>query len=232
MKVLLCDDHRLFSDALASVLTSRGYTIVGCTVDPAQAVAAVAQAKVDTCLMDLTFPEGDVGVDGVRMVSEASSETRVVVLTASRDPALILRAMHSGAHAIAFKDDDIDRIIEIIEQGNLTEPAPAGVRFGPVSDTSRVESEPTGRQTVRRDNPGRFLTPREHELLEHMLRGASGRRLALEMGISYATVRTYTQNILAKLGVHSRLEALAFAVEHGICELEPTPQSHLREIAD
>jgi DNA-binding NarL/FixJ family response regulator len=221
MKVMICDDHRLFSDALACVLSSRGFTIVGCAADPAHAVATVAQAEVDTCLMDLSFPEGDVGIDGIRMVNEASAGTRVVVLTASRDPQLIMRAMNSGAHAIAFKDDDLDHIIDIIAGADPSEPAATRSRTATPPDARQVAAEPVAQLAPNRDGPGRFLTNREHEVLEHMMRGASGRQLARQMNISYATARTYTQNILSKLGVHSRLEALAFAMEHGLCRVEP-----------
>ena len=81
MNVVICDDHRLFSDALARVLSARAWNIVDCAIDPAHAVAAVARGHVDACLMDLSFPDGDTGIEGIVSIHQASPDTRVVVLT-------------------------------------------------------------------------------------------------------------------------------------------------------
>jgi two-component system nitrate/nitrite response regulator NarL len=113
MKVVICDHHRLFADAFASIVDARTWTIVGTPVDPAHAVAVVAQTRVDVCLMDLAFADG---MTGIAAIHEVSPATKVVALTASSDPALIMRAVQSGADGIVFKDDDIDRIIDVSEQ--------------------------------------------------------------------------------------------------------------------
>jgi DNA-binding NarL/FixJ family response regulator len=218
MNVVICDDHRLFSDALATVLAARAWTIVGCAVDPAHAVATVSQTHVDACLMDLSFPGGNTGLEGIVSVHEASPDTKVVVLTASSDPQLIIQAVQSGADAIVFKDDDIDHIMDVVER---TREDPA--RQTTVAPARREHAASTSTLDARRDvnELGRFLTKREHEVLEHIVRGESSKYLAQQMNISYSTARTHIQNILAKLGVHSRLEALVFAVEHGLCTARP-----------
>jgi DNA-binding NarL/FixJ family response regulator len=218
VNVVICDDHRLFSDALATVLAARAWTIVGCAVDPAHAVATVSQTHVDACLMDLSFPAGNIGLQGIVSVHEASPDTKVVVLTASSDPQLIIQAVQSGADAIVFKDDDIDHIMDVVERtkgDSASQLAAAPARADDAKSTSTIEA----RRDV--DELGRFLTRREHEVLEHIVRGESSKYLAQQMNISYSTARTHIQNILAKLGVHSRLEALVFAVEHGLCSPGP-----------
>jgi two-component system nitrate/nitrite response regulator NarL len=206
MNVVLCDQQRLFSEAFARVLTGRGWNVVSVTRDPSRAVAAVANERVDACIMELSFPEGDTGIAGIAAVHEVSPETKVVVLTASNDPQLIVMAVEAGADAVVFKDDDIDFIVEIVERvghGGLTEvprrPAPAAA---------------TGRDSHAL---GRFLTAREHEVLQHLVDGQSGKRLARDLGMAYSTARTHIQNILGKLGVHSQLEAVAFAMQHDLC---------------
>jgi len=212
MNVVICDDHRLFTDALSRVLTERDWNVVACATDPAHAVAAVATEQVDTCLMDLTFGDGDSGIEGITAIHTASSETKVVVLTASRDPLLIMRAVDAGADAIVFKDDDIDRIVEIAERGG-SEPAGrqlAKARRRDVREPAGVDRGSSGRDLAR------FLTDREREVLDRLVHGESSKQVAGNMGIAYSTVRTHIQNILGKLGVHSRLEAVAFAVEHGL----------------
>jgi two-component system nitrate/nitrite response regulator NarL len=215
MNVVICDDHRLFSDALASVLSARSWRIASCAIDPAHAVAAVAREHVDACLMDLTFPDGNTGLNGILSVHEASPATRVVVLTATSDPQLIMRAMEFGADAIVFKDDDIGHIVEVVEgeQGTMLRS-----RSAPLHDANSTGLHRSARDV---DDLGRFLTDRERDVLARLVRGESGKQLARHMGIAYSTARTHIQNILAKLGVHSRLEAVAFAVEHGLCDTGP-----------
>jgi DNA-binding NarL/FixJ family response regulator len=218
MNVVICDDHRLFSDALATVLAARAWTIVSCAVNPAHAVAAIAEHDVDACLMDLSFPEGNLGLEGIVSVHETSPKTKVVVLTASSDSQLIVRAVQSGADAIVFKDDEIDHIVDVVERterDSRRRPPIAPNRDRDPGSVSALQGRRDG------DDLGRFLTKREREVLERMARGESGRALADHMNISYSTARTHIQNILAKLGVHSRLEALAFAVEHDLCRPGP-----------
>ncbi|HEU5306482.1 MAG TPA: response regulator transcription factor [Acidimicrobiia bacterium] len=212
MNVVICDDHRLFTDALARVLTARDWNVVACAIDPAHAVAAVATEPVDTCLMDLTFADGDSGIQGITAVHTASSDTKVVVLTASRDPLLIMRAVDAGADAIVFKDDDIDHIVEVAERG-----APE-TNAHQVARARRHDARERAGSLERSsgDDLVRFLTDREREVLDRLVQGESSKQVALHMGIAYSTARTHIQNILAKLGVHSRLEAVAFAVEHGL----------------
>lgn len=206
MRVVICDDHRLFSDALAIVLSARDWTVVDCAVDPAHAVATVTSEQVDTCLMDLTFPDGPSGIDGIGSIHTASPDTKVVVLTATSDPNLIMRAVDSGADGIVFKGDDIGHIVEVVERVQRGEVLMRTARPRPLAP--RAASPTT--------DLGRFLTDREVELLEHLVRGESGTELARNMGIAYSTARTHVQNVLTKLGVHSRLEAVAFAIAHGL----------------
>lgn len=213
MNVVICDDHRLFTDALARVLSAREWHVVACAVDPAHAVAAVATEQVDTCLMDLTFADGDSGIQGITAIHTASSDTKVVVLTASRDPLLIMRAVDAGADAVVFKDDDIDHIVDVAERDV---PESATQQLARVRRRDAREAATTSTGTSSGDL-ARFLTDREREVLERLVHGESSKQVARHMDIAYSTARTHIQNILGKLGVHSRLEAVAFAVEHGLC---------------
>jgi two-component system nitrate/nitrite response regulator NarL len=219
MNVVICDDHRLFTDALARVLSERAWHVVACAVDPAQAVAAVATEQVDACLMDLTFADGTSGIQGITAIHSASADTRVVVLTASRDPELIMRAIDAGADEILFKDDDIDHIVAVAERGAAD---PDGSHVAkPRRRDVRVPERAV--DTSSADDLTRFLTDREREVLDRLVRGESSKQVALHMGIAYSTARTHIQSILEKLGVHSRLEAVAFAVEHGLRVPAPAP---------
>jgi two-component system nitrate/nitrite response regulator NarL len=220
MNVVICDDQRLFTEALAMVLTSKGWNIVGAVVDPAQAVAVVAREHVDACLIDITFPGGARGIEGIETVHETSPHTKVVVLTASSDPQLIKRSVQAGADAVLFKDDGIDKIIKIVEQVCSRE---TSVTTAPRPTAPHPKTPPVSARDT--DSRGRFLTDRECEVLQLLVRGFGGKHLALQMGISYSTARTHIQNILTKLGVHSRLEAVAYATDHNFYQPASVPQS-------
>jgi DNA-binding NarL/FixJ family response regulator len=187
------------------VLTAQSWNVVGVASDPAHALATVATTHVDTCLMDLHFPEGATGLEGITSIRETSPDTRVIVLTASSDPVLIMGAVRSGADAIVFKDDDLEHIVDVVggtDRPQVDEPPP-----------------PAPPPPLRpREDGGRFLTAREREVLQWLVDGKTGKQLAQHLGVAYSTARTHVQNVLTKLGVHSQLEAVAYAIEHNLCE--------------
>jgi DNA-binding NarL/FixJ family response regulator len=213
IRVVVCDDHRLFVDALAVVLTSRGCDVVAKTLHPDQAVDAVLDGEVDICVMDFSFPgsPGIDGLEGIRRVVAASPSTRVVMLTGSADASIALPAIDAGARGFARKDDDLDRIVQTIKQvhaGETISASPPSKRTWPSANGHRPGNQG--------QNLARFLTSREREVLERLVRGESTATLARAMDVSYHTARTHIQNVLAKLGVHSKLEAVAFAVNHSV----------------
>lgn len=213
MKVVICDDHRLFAEALAVVLRGVGHHVVACVSSPDQAIATVIDDEIDICLMDLHFPNLDTsegsGVDAVARIVAHSPRTRVVVVSASSDPEELSRAVHAGARGLAAKDDDIHRVVDTMERvfaGDIVLRAPGlppGVVF-------------PAKAAIDRNALTRFLTPREREVLERLVAGQSTAELARAMGVRYSTARTHIQNTLAKLGVHSKLEAVAFAVSNRV----------------
>jgi two-component system, NarL family, nitrate/nitrite response regulator NarL len=214
IRVVICDDHRLFVDALAVVLAARGCEIVGKALHPDQAVEAVSSGHADICVMDMSFPNSPDcdGLEGIRRIAAASPSTRVVLLTGSADSSVAGPAIEAGARGFARKDDDLDRIVQTIKQVH------AGETVGANLTTRRSWASPNGRRPnhTPAQNLARFLTSREREVLERLVRGESTATLARGMDVSYHTARTHIQNVLAKLGVHSKLEAVAFAVNHSV----------------
>ncbi len=204
MKVLLCDDHQLFAEALADVLTARGDDVV-VTTSPPRAVELAQEHEPAVCVMDRSFPEGDVGVETARQLLAVAPRTAVIILTGSPDSAAARAAVGAGVRGFLRKDEPLQHIVEALDQ--LAE----GLL---VVDPAVLRPE-----TARSSRPLLCtLTAREQEVLERIVHGESGQTMAADMDVSYSTMRTHVQNILAKLGVHSQLEAAAFAVEHGLVQ--------------
>ncbi|MBW3575286.1 MAG: response regulator transcription factor [Actinobacteria bacterium] len=115
MKVLICDDHRLFAEAFAYVLATGGHEVIGCVASPDEAVQTVAANDVEVCVMDLHFPTGS-GVEGIARVLAASPATRVVALTGNSEPFTLATAIGAGAHGVAVKEHDIHQVIRTVER--------------------------------------------------------------------------------------------------------------------
>jgi two-component system nitrate/nitrite response regulator NarL len=209
MRILICDDHLLLAEALSAVLRGRGHETLADVTRPEEAVAAVRASQVDVCVMDLGFPGGD-GIDGIRRLRRASPSTRVVVLSALDDPAAVEEALAAGASGYVLKGEPTEAVVRVIERVAAGEtgiaPAPEALATDRGADGSRL---------------GRFLTRREREVLERLVRGQSTTAMAREMGVAYSTVRTHIQNVLTKLGVHSKLAAVTLAAQQGLVRLGP-----------
>lgn len=210
MKILLCDDHRLLVETLASLLRARGHEIVACALHPDDAVGIVQEEQVDVCVMDLSFGGIDDGIEGIRRVIAAAPGTKVVVLSASGEPDSIAGSLAAGASAYLLKSEDVDRILSTITSMTSVEAENVPV-------TTPKIPEPTHGQALR------FMTPREREVLTRLVQGQSTVTIAREMGVAYSTARTHIQNVLTKLGVHSKLAAVTYAVRNGL--VAPVPRT-------
>ena len=216
MQVLICDDHLLLAELLGKVLRSHGHDVT-VTTDPEQAVKAAVTDGVDVCLMDLGFPaqvaaEGHApAIDAIRSLHGAG--TRVVVLSGSSDERLRNAALDAGASDVLLKGEPIDAVVDAVEQ----------TPNGRSSRKALVEAPARGRQEWTRASLAEFLTPRERAVLEGLVHGESTTALAARLGVRPATARTHVQNLLGKLCVHTRLEAVSLAVEHRLVDL---PQDH------
>jgi len=207
VRIHVCDDHRLFAEALSVVLRARGHDVGQPSVTPSDAVAICEREAIDVCVMDLGFPGGD-GVDGIGRIREVSPQTHVVVLTGSLDLSLIESALAAGATTCVSKSERVGRIVDTIEI------APTIARTSSMRDVPWVR--PRTAEYSRDERLIRFLTPREREVLERMVAGQATSTIAREMGVAYSTARTHIQSVLTKLCVHSKLEAVTFAARHGV----------------
>lgn len=206
MRLLLCDDHRLVAESLALVLEAAGHEVVAVVEDPEQAIQVLETCDVDICVMDLKYRDGD-GCRGIAELTNRHPSARVVVLSGYLDDDRTEEIRAAGVAAWAVKRGDLASIVQLV--------------VGEIDENISVERI----DRWANDPFARFLTRREREVLEGMARGESTAAVADHFGVSNATVRTHIQSVLSKLGVHSRLEAVAFAISHSLIDIEPQSQS-------
>ena len=211
--VLICDDHRLLADGLALVVRH----------DPALELVAEpvgsAQAAIDLCdqlrpsvvLMDVNLPGGADGIAATREIKRLCPDTQVVVITGHRDDRLLLEAMEAGASGFLDKTEAVGKALTVLKAA-----ADGEILFGAdefARALHRVATEREGRKDA--DRLLSLLTTREREVLQMLARGLSNGAIATKLYLSQETVRTHIRNILSKLGVHSKLEAVTFAARNG-----------------
>lgn len=220
MRILLCDDHRLFVEALATSLRGRGEDVVAAVGDPEDAVTLAAQLDVDVCLVDVHFPGGD-SFAAVRRILQSGGRTSVVVLSADNDREVISAALTSGATGFVLKRASVDVILEVAQR----------VHAGEL--VVRTEGGPCRPQrAVTRARPPALvepLTEREREVLARLVMGEETAVIARRLGIRTSTARTHIQNVIGKLGVHTKVAAVAYAIGCGMVPLCPADlQSSIR----
>lgn len=216
MRILLCDDHLLLAEALESLLKIAGHEVL-VTARPAEALAVAAEETPDVCVLDLGFPDGD-GLELLRALREASPEAALVVLSGQREPDLVRTAIDLGARGYLCKDVGVVEVVRAVEQ----------VIAGEVVIDPLVAQALTQRRRHRSDDVDwliSFLTQREREVLRRIVTGQSTEEMARDMAVTRSTARTHVQNVLQKLGVHSRLQAVAAVAGRAEAELPRSGRS-------
>ena len=216
--MLLCDDHKVLTDALATVVgLDDGLLLVAPPVHTAEEAIRLAEEHLpDVVLMDIVFKGGGMsGIEATRKIKEASPSTNVVIMTAHDDDRLLVEAVEAGASGFLSKDEAAGDLLSAAKSA-----ADGEVLIDPTTLTrllaqvSRQREEERGALRLLGD-----LTDREREILRLLAKGKRNDDIAKELFISPQTVQTHVRNILGKLRVHSKLEAVAFAVRHGAIEV-------------
>ena len=207
MRLVLCDDHRLFAEPLAVALERRGHEVV-VSATPADGIRAVATRQPDLCVIDLSFPDGDGdGMDALTELRSRFPECPVVVLSGSADEDDFSAALAAGAAAFLRKDQPVSAIFEALDR------VLAGEEVA-VPQARRGGSRHAERARVR--SVTRQLTARERDVLRGLVQGRDTRTIARDLRVATSTVRTHLQSTLFKLGVHTRLQAVALVVRAGV----------------
>ncbi|MCB1257698.1 MAG: response regulator transcription factor [Microthrixaceae bacterium] len=207
IRVLIADDHPMFRDGLRTVLaTEPSLEFVGESSDGHEAVAMAAELQPDVVVMDLHMP-GINGIDATRQVVAASPHIGVLVLTMFDDEDSVFSAMRAGACGYLLKGAGHEEVV-----GAIRAVSNGAVIFGPAiaRRMQRFFAAPPPVKTFPE------LTPREHEVLDLLARGCNNSDIGRGLGVSPKTVRNHVSNLLTKLQVADRAQAIIRARSAGL----------------
>jgi DNA-binding NarL/FixJ family response regulator len=217
IRVLVVDDHALFRRGLEMVLAQESdIEVVGEAGDAVAAVERAAALLPDVVLLDVRMPKGS-GIEACVEIKEVAPSARIIMLTISDEEGDLYEAIKAGATGYLLKEISIDEVASAVravyDGQSLISPAMASkllTEFALMAKRSneRTEQVPTPR-----------LTERELEVLKLVARGLNNRDIARELFISENTVKNHIRNILEKLQLHSRMEAVVYAVREKLLEI-------------
>ena len=218
IRVLIADDHALFRRGLEMVLAEEdGIDLVGQASDGAEAVQVASETVPDVVLMDIRMPKTS-GIEAARQMKESAPSAKIVILTISDEEDDLFEAIRAGASGYLLKDIPLDEVADSVRAvhggQSLINPSMAGKLLTEFATLARRDEEEPPAKHVAAPK----LTDREMEVLRLVARGMNNRDIAKELFISENTVKNHVRNILEKLQIHSRMEAVMIAVREKLIE--------------
>ena len=219
IRVLIADDHALFRRGLEMVLQGEaGLDLVGQASDGQEAVQLAGEVVPDVVLMDIRMPKMT-GIEAARKMKEVAPSAKIVILTISDEDDDLFEAIRAGASGYLLKDIPLDELagsVRAVHGGqSLINPSMAGKLLTEFATLARRDAEEEPAKHIQAPK----LTEREMEVLRLVARGLNNRDIAKELFISENTVKNHVRNILEKLQIHSRMEAVMIAVREKLIEI-------------
>jgi DNA-binding NarL/FixJ family response regulator len=219
IRTMIVDDHALFRRGLEMVLAAEpDIELVSEASDGAEAVEKAGETLPDIVLMDIRMPRSS-GIEACRALKDVVPSAKIVMLTISDEEADLFEAIRAGASGYLLKDIPLDEVadtVRAVDGGqSLINPSMAGKLLTEFAILARREAASEPPQQV----PAPRLTDREMQVLKLIARGMNNRDIAKELFISENTVKNHVRNILEKLQIHSRMEAVMVAVREKLIEL-------------
>jgi DNA-binding NarL/FixJ family response regulator len=206
VRVLIVDDHEMFSASLTMALSSEDdIDVVGTAATLARARNLVVTLQPDVVLLDHHLPDG-LGIDSLAELRRLSPGAHVVVLTAAAEDSMLVAATEAGCAGFLLKTSPLEELVSAVRTAAA----------GEMLVSSELLARLLGRLRHESAEPSCDLTGREREILQLIALGLTNAAIATRLFISVNTVRNHVQSLLAKLGAHSKLEALSIAVRDGL----------------
>ncbi|GAA3051001.1 response regulator transcription factor [Kitasatospora albolonga] len=217
IRVLVVDDHALFRRGLEIVLAEEpDIRVVGEAGDGAEAVLKAADLLPDIILMDVRMPRRS-GIEACTAIKDVVPSAKIIMLTISDEEADLYEAIKAGATGYLLKEistDEVATAIRAVADGQ-SQISPAMASKLLTEFKSMIQRRPDERELL----PAPRLTDRELEVLKLVATGMNNREIAKELFISENTVKNHVRNILEKLQLHSRMEAVVYAMREKILEI-------------
>ena len=213
IRVIIVDDHPVYRDGLAIMLTDLGgFDVVAVAANGVDAASLARTESPDVIVMDIRMPGMD-GIEATRQITAANPDINIVVLSMFEDDDLIAAAVQAGARGYLLKDDDDEQIAAV-----LRGIARGEAIFGPTTARRLLHllTPPPSHPLEPRVPPFPLLTRRERDVLELLARGHRNPRIAAELFLSERTVRNYVSIIFTKLDVTDRAQAITAARDAGV----------------
>jgi NarL family two-component system response regulator LiaR len=209
IRVMIVDDHAVVRSGLAAFLMAYDdLELVAEAGNGTEAIRLCEKTRPDVVLMDLLMPEMD-GVEATRTIRQAHPEIQVIALTSFQEDDLVHRALQAGAIGYLLKNVGAEELAAALRRARAGHPVLSPEATRVLLRTAR--SEPP---------PGHDLTAREREVLALMAKGLNNSEIAKRLIVSRSTVKFHVSGILSKLGVASRTEAVALALQHRLVAYE------------
>ena len=215
LRVLIVDDHALFRRGLLMVLKQEeDIDVVGEASDGHEAVEKAAELMPDVILMDVRMPKRS-GIEATQQVKELLPHVKILMLTISDEEADLYEAIKAGASGYLLKEISIDEVADAIRSVWAGQS-----RISPSMAAKLLAEFAAMSERERQQLPAPKLTDREMEVLQLVAQGLNNRDIAAELFISENTVKNHIRNILEKLHLHSRMEAVVYAVKRKLLEIK------------
>ena len=218
IKVLLVDDHALFRKGVANALAlQRDIEVVGEASNGEEALAKARELMPDVILMDISMPACD-GLEATRRIKAEIPYVKIIILTVAEQDESLFDAIKSGAHGYLLKTIEPRPLLEALRGVSRWEAPISRVTASKILKEFARRSQ---RSAPQEASPVGKLSPRESEILELLTKGTTNKEIAATLCISIHTVKNHLQNIMEKLHIQNRAQAVAYALEAGLGRKRP-----------
>lgn len=218
MRVLLVDDHPLFLEGLHNLLTARGVEVVGTASDGLEALAKTRTLHPDTILMDVKMPRCD-GVAATRLIKAEFPDVKIVILTVFEEDGVLFEAIKSGASGYLHKSLDAKEFMDLLsslERGEA--PLSPGLSTRILEEFAQQANRTGSPALAETDSTDlqSSLTSRQVEILTLVAQGLTYKQIGLALCLSERTIKYHMGEVLTRLHLQSRAEAIAYATRMGL----------------